>query len=282
MIHKKTKTMLIDIFFELAGSFLIAIALYNFALNASFPMSGFSGIALIFYRLYSFPIGITTILLNIPVAFFCFRLLGTGFFVRSLRCMVISSVMVDWIAPFLPLYSGSRMLSAVCTGIFSGLGYAMIYMRNSSTGGADFIIMSVKALRPHLSLGKIAFLADAGIVIAGGLIFDDVDGIIYGLIINYIMAAVIDKVMYGIDAGKVALIVSPHGEQIAKTIDECCKRGSTLLSASGGYNQENKHVVLCACNNKEMYLLQTAVRQADPDCFVIILESNEVLGQGFK
>lgn len=282
MLHKMNKTMALNILFELLGSFLIAIALYNFAFNSSFPMSGFSGIALIFYRLYSLPIGITTILLNIPVAFFCYRLLGTSFFIRSIRCMIISSIMVDYIAPLLPLYDGSRMLSAVCTGVFSGLGYALIYMRNSSTGGADFIIMSVKALRPHLSLGKIAFLADAGIVIVGGLIFDDVDGIIYGLIINYIMAVVIDKVMYGIDAGKVALIVSPHGELIAKTIDDCCKRGSTLLSATGGYKQDGKHVVLCACNNKEMYLLQTAVQKADPDCFLIILESNEVLGQGFK
>ncbi|WP_157668659.1 YitT family protein [Lachnoclostridium phytofermentans] len=271
----------IDILVEVIGSFLIAISLYNFAVQAKFPMTGFSGIALILNRLFSLPIGITTIVLNIPVALVCYRLLGKGFFLRSLRCMIISSLMIDYVGPLLPLYEGDRLLAAICTGVLGGLGYAMIYMRNSSTGGADFIIMAVKAIRPHLSLGKIVFLTDVGIVLAGGIIFRDMDGIIYGMIINYLFAIAVDKLMYGINSGKVALIVTHHGELITDTIEECCQRGSTILNAAGGYKKEAKQVVMCACNNKQMYQLEQAVKHADPECFIIILESNEVLGEGF-
>ncbi|MBR3770710.1 MAG: YitT family protein [Clostridium sp.] len=284
MIRQKfwNKEVGIDILTELVGSFLVALALYNFALEAEFPMTGFSGISLILYRLFKLPIGLTTIILNIPVAILCYKLLGRGFFFRSLRCMVISSLMVDYLAPLLPVYHGDRLLAAICTGVLGGLGYSMIYMRNSSTGGADFIIMAVKALRPHLSLGKIAFLSDVGIILVGGIIFKDMDGIVYGMIINYIFAIAVDKVMYGMNAGKVALIVSDLGTEIAEEIDLHSGRGCTLLDARGGYKQERRDVVMCACSTKQMYLVEKAVKRIDPNAFIIIMESNEVLGKGFS
>ena len=281
MQNEKWKKIAVDILAEVLGSMLIALGLYNFALEAKFPMSGFSGLAMIIYRLFGLPIGVTTILLNIPVTILCFRVLGKSFFLRSLRCMVISSVCVDVIAPLLPVYQGDRMLSALCTGVLSGIGYALIYMRNSSTGGADFISMSLKAVKPHLSLGKIIFAMDFLVVLLGGVIFQDVDGMIYGLIINSLLSLVVDKTMYGINSGKLALIVTEQGKAVTEIIDERTGRGTTILHASGGYRQEDKQVVMCASNNKEMYLVEQAVKEIDDKSFMIILESNEVLGEGF-
>ncbi|MDD6743529.1 YitT family protein [Roseburia sp. MUC/MUC-530-WT-4D] len=270
-----------QIFWEIIGSILIAIGVYNFAIHAEFPMTGFSGISIILYRLWSIPIGFSTILLNIPVAILCWKLLGKGFFLRSVRCTIISSVIIDYIAPLFPMYEGSRLLAALCTGVFAGLGYSLIYMQNSSTGGADFIIMAVKALRPHMGVGRISFAIDAVIIVLGTLVFRDVDGIIYGMIVSFLLATVIDKVMYGMNAGKMALIVTDDGKKICDVIEDCCQRGSTILKAQGGYQQEEREVVMCACNNKEMYLVQQAVKEADPASFMIVLESNEVHGEGF-
>lgn len=271
-----------SILWEILGSFLIAFGIYNFAVNAKFPMTGFSGISIILYRLFQLPIGLTTIILNIPVAIICYKLLGKDFFLRSLRCMIISSIVIDYIAPLFPVYEGSRLLSAICTGVIAGLGYSIIYMQNSSTGGTDFIIMAAKALKPHISLGKIAFLSDIGIILVGGIIFNDVDGIIYGMIVNYIFAIVVDKVMYGINAGKLTLIVTSNGHKVSDIIEQCCGRGSTIIKALGGYSKDEKQVVMCACNNKQMYIVQKAVKNLDPESFIIVLESNEVHGEGFK
>ena len=271
-----------QIFWEMIGSILIAIGVYNFAVHAEFPMTGFSGISIILYRLWSIPIGFSTILLNIPVAILCWKLLGKGFFLRSVRCTIISSVIMDYIAPLFPMYEGSRLLAALCTGVFAGLGYSLIYMQNSSTGGADFIIMAVKALRPHMGVGRISFVIDAVIIVLGTMVFQDVDGIIYGMIVSFLLATVIDKVMYGMNAGKMALIVTDDGKKICDVIEDCCQRGSTILKAQGGYQQEEREVVMCACNNKEMYLVQQAVKEAYPASFMIVLESNEVHGEGFR
>ena len=282
MEKNKVKEFAIDILVDIVGNLLIAIGVYNFAANSGFPVAGISGIAMIFYHLFGLRIGTMTIILNIPIVIMCYKLLGRGFLLRSLKTMIIAWPLMDYVAPMLPVYSGDRMLSAICVGVFSGLGYAMIYMRNTSTGGADFIIMSVRALRPHLSIGKITFLTDVIIVGLGGLLFGDVDSIIYGLILTYILSVVVDKVMYGIDAGKMTLVVTDHGHEVAKRIDELTQRGSTFLRGVGSYSGEEKLVVMCACSNKEMHMVQKAVKEVDENAFLITMESNEVRGEGFK
>ena len=176
----------------------------------------------------------------------------------------------------------TRLLAALCTGVTMGLGYGLIYMQNSSTGGADFVVMALKAVRPHLSLGRLAFITDVVIVLAGGFLFRDVDGIIYGMIVSFIFSVVIDKVMYGANAGKLTLIVTEHGKLVCDTIDATCKRGTTILKAAGGYKQEDKQVVMCACSDKQMYQVQQAVKAVDPASFMVVLESNEVHGEGFR
>lgn len=99
---------------------------------------------------------------------------------------------------------------------------------------------------------------------------------------NYILAVVVDKMMYGMNAGKVALIVTEQGRRICQVIDNCCQRGSTILNANGGYKGDKKQVVMCACNSKEMYQLRKTVKEADPQCFFVVVESHEVHGEGFR
>lgn len=276
--YEKIRALLL----EMAGSLLVAVGLANFAAAFEFPMTGFSGIALIVYRLFHIPLGFTNLALNIPIALVCYRLLGKQFFFRSLRCMVVSSLMMDYLCPLLPMYMGDRLLAALCTGILSGLGYALIYMQNSSTGGADFIIMAVKARKPHVALGNITFLCAALVIGANWLIFRDTDGVIYGLIINYLSGIMINRTMYGVNSGKITMIVTEHGKKIADAIENCCHRGSTILDAFGGYQQEKKQMVFCACSNKQMYQLEKVIKAVDPASFMVVWESNEVQGEGFR
>lgn len=133
-----------------------------------------------------------------------------------------------------------------------------------------------------MSLGNIAFLSDVGIILAGGILFRDIDGIIYGMIVNYIFAIVVDKVMYGVNAGKMALIVTNCAEQICRKIDAVCQRGTTIIGARGGYQGTQKQIVMCACSNKEMYQVQKIAKEEDAQAFLIVLESKEVYGEGFR
>lgn len=283
MKNVKWKEIGIDILVDIVAGMLIAVGVYNFALNANFPVAGFSGIAIVLYHLFGIPVGIGTIFLNVPVSIFCYKFLGRKFFFTSVKSMVISSVLMDYVAPLLPVYDGSRLLAALCMGVLCGIGYAMIFMRGSSTGGQDFISVAIKKVKPHITLGIITFVLDICTIIIGTvLVFKDVDGLIYGIIVTYLMAIVMDRILYGIDEGKMTLIVTEKGEELAVRIDEYSGRGSTILHGMGSYSKKKKDVVMCACNNKQMYTIKKMVREIDPQAFTIIVESNEVVGEGFK
>ena len=273
----------IDLGVDIIGSILIAIGVYNFAMNADFPVAGFSGIAIIMYHLFGLPVGIGTILLNIPVSIFCYRFLGKIFFMKSVKSMVISSLFIDYIAPLFPVYEGSRLLAALCMGVLCGAGYAIIFMRGSSTGGQDFITVALKKINPHMSLGTITFGFDISTILLGSLtVFRDIDGFIYGVIVTYLMAYVMDHIMYGIDKGKMTLIVTEYGDEIAKAIDAYTGRGATILHGEGSFSKRKKDIIMCACNNKQMYTIKKMAHEVDPKAFTVIMESNEVVGEGFK
>lgn len=283
MKHLNWKELGIDILVDLVAGLLIALGVYNFALNANFPVEGFSGIAIILHHLFRLPIGVSLFILNIPAAIFSFRLLGKTFFLKSIKSTVITSLIMDYVAPLLPVYNGSRFLAALCIGVLCGIGYAMIFMRGSSTGGQDFISVPIKKMMPHVTLGVINIVQDVTIILLGTvLVFHDMDGLIYGIISTYVIAVVMDRIMYGIDEGKLTLIVTENGAKIAEQIEKFSGRGSTILKGIGSYSKANKDVVMCACNNKQMYTIKKLARKIDPKAFTIIMESNEVIGEGFK
>ena len=283
MNNRDWKRIGIDVSVDIIGGILIALGTYNFAATADFPMVGLNGIALIFWHLFKTPIGTVAMILNIPIAIGCYKILGRDFFIRSIRTIIITSLIMDYVAPLFPVYEGDKLLAAVCTGVLSGLGFAFIYMRNSSTGGVDFIMLSIKAKKPHISLGKITFIIDFIVVLIGVVVVTrDIDSLIYGVIITYLLSVVVDKVMYGVDAGKLTMIITEYPREVAEKIDELVGRGATFIKAEGSYKEDEKKIVMYACNNKQMFIIKTAVKEIDPNAFVVIMESNEVLGEGFK
>ena len=283
MENAKVKDWVLDIGADLIGGILIAVGINNFALHANFPVAGFSGIAIILYHIFGLPIGIGTILLNVPVSIFCYKFLGKGFFFRSVKSMVISSLLMDYVAPLFPVYDGERLLAALCMGVLCGLGYALIFMRDSSTGGQDFITVSIRKIRPHLTLGVLTMIFDSTTILLGTLIvFHEIDGLLYGIIVTFLISTVMDHFMYGIYKGKLTFVVTEHGKAVVDAIDKISGRGATIVKGVGGYSLKEKDIVLCACNNKEMYQIKRRVHEIDPDAFTMIVESNEVVGEGFQ
>ena len=279
---KWVKNLLIDLLVDVIAALMYAFAAYNIAAPASFPLAGFTGIAMIFYKLFGWPIGLVTIVINVPFAILCYRLLGRRFFLRSLKTMVICYVFMDFVAPYLPLYQGEPVLAAFCIGILNGVAGGLIYMRGGSAGGLDFITLAIKAKKPYIKLGSI-ILASNAVIILGGAFFvkSGVDGIIYALIITLISSMVVNKVMYGINASQIALVVTGKPGEMTALVESEINRGMTLLKAEGGHTGDDKKVIMCACDNKELYRLREIVMDVDEEAFIITLESGGVIGSGF-
>ena len=97
--------------------------------------------------------------------------------------------------------------------------------------------------------------------------------LIYGIIVTYLMAIVMDRIMYGIDEGKLTLIVTERGEEVADGLTSIPAEVLTILKGMGSYSKAKKDVVMCACNNKQMYTIKKMVHKIDPKAFTIIMES---------
>ena len=277
-----TKNKYTNLLLQTLGCFISAAGIYSFAVAAEVPVTGVAGICAILYRLFGIPMGLSNVLINIPIILCTYKLLGRSFFIRSVYCMVLFAFFTDYLLPLMSVYQGDRLLATICGGVVGGIGDALIYMNNSSTGGLDFITMAIKARHPHLPFGNITFAAALAVILLNGAVFQDVDSIIYGIMFNFIVSAVINKMMFGFSSSMLAMIVTDDGKAACAEIDRVADRGSTILQGHGGYGGQPKDVVLCACSNKQLYEIEHAVQAIDPGCFIIMLQSNEVHGEGFR
>lgn len=275
------RDLLLDLASDLIGSVLYAVGIYTFASRADFAPGGISGLSLIINHLWGLPIGTVSLLLNFPFILLSYRIVGRRFMVKSVRSILFCTVMLDLVFPHTPAYSGDPLLAALFSGLFFGAGLALIYMRGSSTGGTDFLTMSIKALRPHLSIGLVTMVIDLLIILLGWPVFGNVDAVLYGLISTFITSTVIDKIMYGVDEGKLAIIITSKGGEVSRQIDAACARGSTIIRAQGAYTLADLQVLLCACSKSESYKVRSAAHQVDPGAFVMLTETSQVFGEGF-
>ncbi len=279
---KGTKKLILDIIFEILGSCLFSVGIIAFAKNAQFAPGGVSGVSLILNYIFPhIPVGTLTLILNIPIIIFSYRYVGKKFLLRSLRAMLILFVFTDYVAVALPAYSGNSLLAAIFSGVFIGIGLALVYMRNSSTGGTDFIMLSIKKVFPHLSLGQLILLIDCGIILIGGMVFGNIDAVLYGIITTIVSTYVIDKFIYGLGSGKMAIIVTTKGFEIAKAIADIKDRGATLIKAVGTYSKDEKQVLLCVANKNEVFAVHKLACEIDPAAFIVITEAGEIFGEGF-
>ena len=207
-----TKNKYTNLLLQTLGCFISAAGIYSFAVAAEVPVTGVAGICAILYRLFGIPMGLSNVLINIPIILCTYKLLGRSFFIRSVYCMVLFAIFTDYLLPLMPVYQGDRLLATICGGVVGGIGDALIYMNNSSTGGLDFITMAIKARHPHLPFGNITFAAALAVILLNGAVFQDVDSIIYGIMFNFIVSAVINKMMFGFSSSMLAMIVTDDGK----------------------------------------------------------------------
>lgn len=279
--NKKINTLLIDLLCDIVGSIIFATGIYTFAKMANFAPGGISGLALIANHLWGLPIGTMSLIMNIPLVLISYKVVGKTFLLKTARTMIISTIFLDLVFPHIPTYTGDPFMAALYSGICLGAGMAFFYMRGSSSGGMDFLIMTIKVRYPHFSLGMVTLTSDFLVILLGWPVFGNVDAVLYGMATSFVASVVLDKILYGMGAGKLIIIISTHGQQIADRIGQMTDRGSTILKAMGTYTQTDRDVLLCACSKSQTYSVTGTAHEVDPGAFIMVTETSEVFGEGF-
>lgn len=264
------------------GSLLYGIGIYSFAAHASFAPGGITGAAMIINYLFKvLPIGSLTVLLNIPIILVSLRFLGLGYLLRTFQTLLMNAIFIDLILPALPHYTGNPLLAAIFSGSLSGLGLAILYNAGTCTGGSDLVIMTMRKLKPHLSIGQITMIIDGSIILIGIFVYKSIDAMLYGIIYTICSTMVIDKMMYGFVSGKVALIISENSQEVSAKILNQIHRGVTRIRGEGMYTRNEKNILMCACSKNQIPNIKKIVHECDEKALLIVLESNEVHGTGF-
>lgn len=275
------KKIAADLAADIAGSIFYAVGIYVFAENNDFAVGGVSGISLLLNHLYGLPVGTAIFIFNIPLMIISYKYIGKQFLLKTIRSMALCTLFLDVVFPNFPVYSGSRLLAALYSGVFVGMGLAVFYMRGTSSGGTDFLIMTIKHFKPYLSIGSVTVCIDFIIIILGWRVFGNIDSALYGLISIFITSIVVDKIMYRIGAAKMLIIITGSARQTAERISDICKRGSTIISAAGAYTGNNKQMLVCACSNSQVYTIKRAAMECDGSAFIILTDASKIYGEGF-
>ena len=272
---------IIEIIETLLGAFIMAIAVSLFLLPNELSSGGFSGIATILYYLFNFPVGTTIIILNVPLFIFATLKIGKRFLLKSLLGTLSLSVFIDILEKLTPI-THDKILACVYGGILTGLGTALILRAHSSTGGSDLAGNIIKEYKPMARTGNLIMIIDAIIVVLNVIFLKKIEIALYSAITIYLIGKVIDIIFEGIYFTKLVFIISDKNEEISKIIVNNIKRGVTGIYGKGIYTKENKLVLMCAIGRRELAELKSSIKEIDSNAFLIITNSREVLGTGFK
>ena len=280
--RKGFQTFVLDLGYDIVGASFYALAVNMFTAPAKIAPGGVTGIATIIYTFTGAPIGTVSLAINIPLILLALRFLGKAFTLKTLKSLVISTLMIDVVFARVPAYEGNMVLSCLFGGVLLGTGLGIIFARGSTTGGADIVMKLVKLRFPHISMGRLMLAFDSMVLIAAAVAYRNVEYALYGLITIYASSKMMDAFIYGLDQGKVFYIFSRKSEEICQAIIQELNRTATLLEGRGGYSGKPFRVVLCAVRNSEYPTVKREVYNIDPDAFLIVAEAGEILGEGFR
>ena len=275
-----TGRLLFDVVLILAGSLCMALSVDIFLNPNNVVPGGFTALAMFANRLWGWPVGTTLLVMNLPFLLIGMRVLGVQFGPKTLFAVAASSLAIDWLAPHVPTVQGEPVLYTLYGGLLYGLGMGLVFRANATTGGTE---IPAKLLEHYFGIRMSSSLLAMDVaILALAAFFFGLAPALYALIAVWVMARVIDALEIGLTAGNTAFIITLNPAEVSAGIMARLERGVTILRGEGGYTGAERTMLFTAVNRRQVPELREIVRQADPDVFVVISPSNEVLGEGFK
>lgn len=276
-------TVITDYLVILLGAAIYALSVDFFTAPNHIAPGGITGISTLLHHLIYVPIGITSLILNIPLFIWGAVKSGIRFIVRTVIASTVAAVLIDVFSAFSIQYTGERILAAIFGGILSGIGLGIIFLRGGSTGGTDIIGRNLHDKYPFLSIGSIILISDAVVIILSMIVYKSIESGLFAIITIFVSTKLIDAVVFGFsrDNGKLLIIVTADPDAMAELLTRDADRGVTVLSARGGYSGAPKGVILCATHTRDVYRVKSYITASDPTSFVITANATAISGLGF-
>ena len=274
-----TMTVPWNIFLLTVGGFIFAFGVKSIAQPHEFISGGISGTAmLIVYATDLMSISFWYALLNVPILLIGWKFLSRRFMLYTLYSTIVTSIAVQVI----PWDTGinDKLLAAVAAGICCGAG-AGIALRSLGSGGGLDVISLILNSRFNINVGSVGVIFNA-ILYSLSLPIIMVDNVLYSMVVAFFSASIMNYFLGLFNERKLAIIISEKHDEIAMAILKHLKRGCTILHGQGAFTKKEREVLLVVVHNIQAKRLEELVFKADPEAFLILENTQQVLGKGFS
>jgi len=265
------------------GCAIMGLAYPLFLIPHHLVPGGMSGIAIILNYFFATPVGLVIIALNIPVFLMGLRTMGRKYVVNSVAGMILSSLMIDFFSVVVRVgpATDNKILAAIYGGIMLGAGLGIVFRGRASTGGSDIVGMILSRLT-GMSVGFGILITDFVIISAAGLAFRNLEAPLFGYIVLFLSTKVIDIILEGWSFSKLVIITSSKTHEIQDFIINTLERSGTALKSRSLFLNREGEIILTVIPRKQLADLREFIKNIDPLAFVIINDTYDILGKGFK
>ncbi|MGL5260299.1 MAG: YitT family protein [Lachnospiraceae bacterium] len=242
---------------------------------------GVTGIAVILSQLIPVRVGTLLLVLNIPILGVGLYKFGLKFLYSTIYATIMVSIFTDLLSYFKPLTT-DPLLAVIIGGSLIASSLAVIFKTGATTGGADIIVKLLRLKYQYLKTGRLFLIVDFIVVLSSGLILQNLNIAMYGIIGVFVMSIVMDGVLYGRDGAKLIYIISDVSSEIADRLISEVNIGVTFLHGTGAYSKKNKNIIMCIMRKQTSPHVEAIVKEVDPGAFFIISSAAEIYGEGFK
>lgn len=275
--NNRLKTILSYILIIL-GAMLAAYSLDTFLIPNNILDGGVTGISIIISKVFSIPISLLVILINIPFVYVGYRNLGKNFLIRTITAMLTFSIALSFFESFHEV-TDEILLATIFGGILLGIGVGLVIRMGACVDGTESVALVISK-KTNLSVGQIVMVFNFLIYGCATLIFG-IDRALYSILTYFITFKVIDLVSEGLEQAKAALIVTEKGTDMANEIYKRLGRTVTRINGQGLLSGE-KEVMYCVLTRIEVFELKKIANEMDESAFITILDVSDIIGNHIK
>lgn len=274
-----------------AGAFVTSLGLNLFLEPSGIAPGGISGVAVLINKIAGgrIPVGVLTLILNIPLFIAGYKELGKEFIIKSAVGTILYSVMLDvtvyLVEPMQRFFStenygeaGHTMLYAIWGGLLMGMGFGLIFRGGATTGGTDIGARLLQKRMSWLTLGQLVLSLDVVFLLVVALTYRSILAAMYTGIAVFVSSKVIDIIEAGVNYAKEIYIFTEKPELLASEILRQLERGVTKLNGEGMYTGKPVDILWCVVYNRQVPQLRRIVDRHDPNAFIIVNEVRETKG----
>ncbi|KLU58843.1 hypothetical protein CEB3_c48610 [Peptococcaceae bacterium CEB3] len=260
------------------GAGIFAFSVQAFIVQAGLGGGGVGGIALLLFYTLGLPIGLVTLVLNVPLFVLGWKEVHKTFVFKTLYGVVVYSVLLDLFKGIHPLALDDLFLGAVYGGVVGGIGSGIIFRLGGSLGGTD-IVAKVLQRKFGWAMGTTSLMLNIVVLLLSWAILGPKIAL-YTLVSMFAYSRTVDVIQSGIPAKAVTIISEKSAEMVQPILSDI-GRGATFLSGRGAYSDRTQNIIICVISLSELGNLKRIVREVDPHAFLIVQTASEVVGKGF-